>query len=397
MQVIKIKLWEKGTGINKEFEKFTIGDDYLLDKNLSYYDCIASLAHAKMLSKIGLLNGDELAALENGLNEIIGLDKQGKFEIKMEDEDCHTAIENFLITKCGDAGKKIHTGRSRNDQVIVALKLYMKSEMQKIRVSVANFEDILTRLCEKNIPIPGYTHMRKAMPSSITVWAEGYKEAMESDMILFDAAIKFIDSNPLGSAAGYGVNLDIDREYTAKLLGFSKVQSVANVQMSRGKNECVVINALLSVMLDLNKLASDLILFSMPEFGFFELPDEFCTGSSIMPHKKNPDSLELVRAKSKVVQSNLFEVLSIIQNLPSGYHRDFQLTKKPLMKSFDITGQCISIMAHLLEGLKINEENCKKAMTKELFAADEANLLVKKGMPFRDAYKLIGKKFQDLQ
>ncbi len=392
-----MKLWDKGYNLNKEIEKFTVGDDNLLDKNLIYYDCVASIAHAKMLQKVGILSKEELNNLETGLKDIISMDKEGKFAISQDDEDCHSAIENYLTKKYGEAGKKIHTGRSRNDQVMVALKLFMKHELDSVKWFAEKLIETLNKLEENKTPLPGYTHMRKAMPSSVSIWVGGFKEALQDDLILVDAAIKFIDSNPLGSAAGYGVNLPLDRKMTADILGFSKVQGTTAVQISRGKNEAIVINSLLSIMLDLNKIASDLILFSMPEFGFFELPQEFCTGSSIMPQKKNPDVLELVRAKSKTVQSNLFEVLSIIQNLPSGYHRDFQLTKKPMMESFAITKSCLEIMAKLIEGLKINEENCKKAMTEELYAADEANELVKKGMPFRDAYKEVGKKFQSLQ
>ncbi len=388
-----MRLWHKGKELDKEVQGFTVGNDYIFDLKLVRHDCVASIAHAKMLNKIGLLKKDELEKLEEGFNEIIDLDKEGRFEIRQEDEDCHTAIENYLTEKYGEAGKKIHTGRSRNDQVITALKLYMKEELGEVKTLVNSFCIELKNLAKNEAKIPGFTHMRKAMPSSVNLWALGFIDSLNSDMILVDAAIDFLDSNPLGSAAGYGTSLGLDREYTTKLLGFSRIQETTAVQMSRGKNESVAVFALLSVMQDLGKLSSDLILFSMPEFGYFELPEEFCTGSSIMPQKKNPDVLELIRAKSKITQAKLNEILSVIQGMPSGYHRDFQLTKIPMIESFEIAKISLLIMTKLTGNLKVNEENCEKAMTKELYAADEAYSLVKKGISFRDAYKEIGKKY----
>ncbi|NTV23220.1 MAG: argininosuccinate lyase, partial [Nanoarchaeota archaeon] len=329
-----MKLWEKGKGLSQDVESFTVGDDCLLDQALVKHDCKASIAHAKMLAKIGILAQEELSMLVTGLHEIIELDSKGQFMVKQEDEDCHTAIENYLTGKYGEAGKKIHTGRSRNDQVAVALKLYMKEELALTKELVKKLVLSLNSLAKNKTPIPGYTHMRKAMPSSVALFAEGYAEALENDLLLVDSALEFIDSCPLGSAAGYGTKLGLDREMVAEELGFSKVQATTAVQLSRGKNEAVAVNSLACIMLDLGKLSSDLILFSMPEFGFFALPDEVCTGSSIMPQKKNPDVLELIRSKSKVVQAKHSEIMSIIQGLCSGFHRDFQLTKEPMMDSY---------------------------------------------------------------
>lgn len=388
-----MKLWHKGKNIDKEIEFFSVGDDYLLDLNLVKYDCTASIVHAKMLNKIGILTNDELKNLIEGLNEIIKLHEKNEFNISCEDEDCHTAIENYMVKKYGDTGKKIHTGRSRNDQVITALKIFMIEELKKIKSLAESLIIALKEFSKNNEKIPGYTHTRKAMPSSVKMWTEGFIDALNSDLIMIDFALKFLDSNPLGSAAGYGVNLLLDREFTSKELGFSRIEEITAVQINRGKNEAIAVQALLYVMLDLGKMSTDLIMFSMPEFGYFNLPEKFCTGSSIMPQKKNPDVLELIRAKSKILHGKLNEILNVIQGMPSGYHRDFQLTKKPMMESFEITKSSLSIMAKIINEIKVNNDNCKKAMTPELFAANEANELVKKGMSFRDAYKKVGEKF----
>ncbi len=384
-----MKLWNKGYDIDKEVEKFTVGDDYLLDQKLVHWDCIASIAHASMLCKIGIFKKKEFTKIKKALVGIIELDKQNKFKIAQEDEDCHTAIENYLVKKLGNLGEKIHTARSRNDQVLAALKLYIKKELLEIIALSLKFCSALLVFSKKNnIPMPGYTHMRKAMPSSAALWGSAFAESMLDNIRMIGNAYELIDSCPLGSAAGYGVPLKIDRQYASVLLGFSKVQSnVMHVQNSRGKNEALVLSCLMNIMLDMSKIASDLILFSMQEFGFFELPEKFCTGSSIMPQKKNPDVFELVRAKSKVVASLHFQVISIIQDLPSGYNRDFQLTKKPLMEGIEITKACLAAMTEVFKNLRVNKKNCKKAMTKELFATDYAYGLVEKGMPFREAYK----------
>ena len=394
-----MKLWDKGYNINKEIEKFTVGDDYLLDQKLLYWDCIGSVAHAMMLNKIGIINDDELYKIKKTLFEIVDLDKQGKFKIKQEDEDSHTAIENYLINKLSDTGKKIHTARSRNDQVLVNLKLYMKKELFEIQELVLDFcKTLLEFTKNNNIVFPGYTHMQKAMPSTVALWSGGFIESMLDNLKVLNNTFEIIDSCPLGSAAGYGVSLDIDRKYVSDLLGFSKVQNnVLYVQKSRGKNEALVLSSLMNIMMDMNKIASDLILFSMQEFGYFELPKEFCTGSSIMPQKKNPDVLELLRAKSKIVESLYFQVTGIVQNLQSGYNRDFQLTKKPLIDGIEITKTSLNIINEVFKCLKVNKENCEKALTKDIFATDIAYEYVKNGMTFRDAYRNIAKELDNIK
>ncbi len=392
-----MKLWKKNYNLNEKIEKFTVGNDYLLDQKLVKYDCIASIAHAKMLNKIGILTDEELSQLVEGLNEIIDLHSNNNFPISPGDEDCHTAIENYLTSKYGDVGKKIHTARSRNDQVLTALRLYEKDNLKQIRELLMDFKDELNRTAEKykTISIPGYTHMQKAMPTTIGLWLNSFADAVDDDIPLLDCVFKTIDKSPLGSAAGFGVpNIKIDREYTADLLGFAKVQiNPMYCQMSRGKFEFGIINVLSQVMFDLNKLSTDLILFNMKEFGFVEFPDEFCTGSSIMPQKKNPDVLELIRAKYHVVLGEEFKTKSLMGNLISGYNRDIQLTKESLINSVEITQSCLEMMILFLKGIKVNKENCQKAMSKELYATEEAYELVKKGVSFRDAYREIGEKY----
>ncbi len=385
-----MKLWQKKKTLNKEIEKFTVGNDYLIDKALLKYDCIASIAHAKMLVKIGILSKAEFNKIENKLKKI---NENKKFKINLSEEDCHTAIENYL----GKVGKKIHTFRSRNDQVLTAIRLYSKDKLNEVENLVLSLIETLTKISVKykGVEMPGYTHSRKAMPYTVGDYFEAFKESLEDDLKLLDTAYKLNDQNPLGSAAGYGVNIKIDKALTTKLLGFSKIQKNSlYCQNSRGKFESIILFALSQIMQDLGKLANDLIIFSMGEFGYFTLPDEFCTGSSIMPHKHNPDVLELVRAKSAVVESFVFQVMNIIKNLQSGFNRDYQLTKEPLMKCFKITIDSVKIMNLVLANLKVNKENCKKACTKEIYSVNKAYELVKKGISFRDAYKIVSKKLQ---
>ncbi len=391
------KLWDKkGISIDKEIEKFAVGNEHIIDLKLVKYDCIASIAHVKMLKKIGVLNAKELDQLIAGLQEIIKLDSEGKFSIAIEQEDCHTAIENFLVAKLGDAGKKIHTCRSRNDQIIAALRLYQKDELQQSKMLVQELIISIKKFSEKNkaIPMPGYTHMRKAMPYSVGKWAEAFSESLQDDLILIDSAFRLIDQNPLGSAAGYGVPVfNIDRKLTADLLGFEKVQNnILYVQNSKGKFELAILDALNQIMLDLNKLASDIWIFTTVEFGYFDLPKEFSMGSSIMPQKSNPDVIELVRAKAGVMKGYRDSVNNIILGLPSGYNGDGKLIKEPLMNGIELSKSCIKIMALAMEGLKVNEEKCRTAMTPELYATEKALQLVKKGVPFREAYRQVGER-----
>lgn len=392
-----MKLWEKNYDLNKLVEKFTVGDDHLLDQKLVKYDCVASIAHVKMLNKIGVLTKNECDNLVKVLNEIIELDSKGVFLIKQEDEDCHTAIENYLVKKLGDAGKKIHTARSRNDQVLTALRLYYKEEIKSVIQLVDSLSQALGSFKKKycSVEIPGYTHMRKAMPSSVGLWADAFIESMNDNKQLLLDVCKLVDQSPLGTGAGYGLPIKVDQEMSAELLGFDKVQSnPIYVQNSRGKFESSILHALSQIMFDLNKMASDLILFSMSEFGFFELTSEICTGSSIMPHKKNPDVLELVRAKYHNVVSCEFEIKSIIGNLISGYSRDLQLTKKPVMDGIEITKDCLAVMILVLGCLKVNSEQCKKGLTEELYATEKLYELIKKGVPFREAYKKISEEYE---
>jgi len=316
-----MKQWQKIYSLNKSVEKFTVGDDYIVDQKLVKYDCLASIAHVKMLSKIGILNSDECDKLIKALDEIIELDSKGAFVINQEDEDCHTAIENYLTKKLGDIGKKIHTARSRNDQVLTALRLYYKDEIKSVVQLVESLVKSLVLFKGKygSIELPGYTHMRKAMPSSVGLWADAFIESMNDNKILMSNVYELVDKSPLGTGAGYGLPIEVDKKLSAELLGFSKIHNnPLYAQNSRGKFESIILHGLSQIMLDLNKIAMDLLLFSMSELGYMTLPDELCTGSSIMPHKKNPDVLELIRAKYHQILAYEFEVKSIIANLISG-------------------------------------------------------------------------------
>jgi len=388
------KLWDKGYDLNKTIESYTVGNDPILDKQLVYYDCVASIAHAKMLGEINLLTETEVQDLIRELNHIIDLDKKGEFPITQEQEDCHTAIEMFLIFALGDVGKKIHTARSRNDQVLTALRLYYKDQIENVVHNIKSLTNMISNFTSKygKIHFPGYTHMQKAMPSSFGLWGSAFSDSMNDNLLLLDTIKIIINQSPLGTAAGYGVPLNIDREFTAKELEFSSVQSnPIYTQYSRGKFEITILHVLSQIMLDLNKIASDLILFSMSEFGYVELPDEFCTGSSIMPQKKNPDVLELLRAKYHVVSSYEFQVSRLTSDLISGYNRDIQLTKEPVMNGFSITLDSLEITTLLFQNLVVNKVKCESALDDEIFATERVYKLVKKGIPFRDAYMQIAK------
>ena len=381
-----MKLWDKGYDLDKEIEAFTVGDDFLVDQALVKYDCISSIAHAKMLNKIKMLDKKETDAIIKKLEEIM---KNG-IEIKQEDEDCHTAIEKQL----GKVGKKIHTARSRNDQVLTAIRLYTKEEVSEIEKLAAKLAVTLQQKAKDNTAMPGYTHMRKAMPSTVKLWLTSFVDSLKDDLTLLEAAKKLNDQNPLGSAAGYGINtIKIDKEFTTKLLSFKKTQqNPIYCQNSRGKIELAISNALSQICLTINKLATDLLLFSTEEFSYIQLPKKYCTGSSIMPQKHNPDVLELIRAKTKLIQAKSFTLSTLITDLPSGYNRDLQLLKKEFIEIIQTTKSIISITEKVISGIKINKKIMKKAMTKELYATDNALELVKKGVPFRDAYKKVALK-----
>ncbi len=387
------KLWQKNYQLDQLVEQFTVGNDPILDKQLIMYDCIGSIAHAHMLMGIGILTKEEYLQLKKNLKDIIKQAEQKQFFIKQEDEDVHTAVENFLTKQLGDLGKKIHTARSRNDQVALDLRLYMRDELLGIVQELIILCEKLVALAQssKDIPMPGRTHFQRAMPSSWGLFFGAYAESFLDTITLLQNAYALVNQSPLGSAAGYGVVLPIDRQEVADLLGFEKVQNnVVYVSNSRGKVESIVLHALAQIMIDLSKLSTDLIIFSAPEFGYVEIPQELCSGSSLMPQKRNPCGLELVRAKSATVISNLMQTLMIIRALPSGYNRDFQETKQPLMDSVAITHDAVRICNLTIAQLKINADICIEAFSNELFATDHVLRLVQKGMSFREAYKKVG-------
>ncbi len=390
------KLWSGGDALNKEVELFTAGDDYLTDGYLIEYDCIASIAHAKMLAHTGVLTKQECKRLVDELQTIRKRAAKGTFTITPEQEDGHTAIEQHLTRTLGDLGKKIHTGRSRNDQVLTALRLYYKTQLHRIESHIEELINSIRQFKKKfgGITFPGYTHTRKAMPSSFRIWAGMYMDALSDNKQLLKSVRRIIDQSPLGTGAGYGVPLNIDRSYSAKMLGFSKVQkNPMYAQHSRGKFESMLLHLLSQVMYDLNRCAADIIFFSLPELGYLELSAKITTGSSIMPHKKNPDVLELVRAKYHTVAALELQVRNTTANLISGYHRDIQETKGPVLKCFTITGASLKIMKPVFENLTVLPDACSAAMTDELFAVEEVYSLVARGVPFREAYRRVAQKY----
>jgi argininosuccinate lyase len=383
------KLWDKGIDQDSLMEAFTVGEDYALDDRLVNADCVASMAHAVMLGKIGILCESEVKALKAELAAIIADHEKGTFAVRRSDEDVHTAIENRLTAALGDAGKKIHTGRSRNDQIMAALRLWTRGFIFSFLRACIDLVESLLKLAKahEKTPMPGRTHMQIAMPSSVGLWAAAFAEELLDDALLTHGAHALTDSSPLGSAASYGVPLPLDREMTAELLGFSKVQNnVLYAQNSRGKFESVILGAVEQVGLSMSKMAQDMILFSMPEFGYFSLPPELCSGSSIMPQKKNPDGLEAIRSKSAQISAHRAAITSIIRGLPSGYNRDFQDTKGPFLLACETALACVRVMSLTVERLTVNRERLLAAFTPEIFATDRAYELVTEGMPFREAY-----------
>jgi len=392
-----MKLWSPKGGVDKRIEEYTVGNDYLLDRDLLPYDCRASMAHAEMLGSIGVLTEDEVSRLTEELQHIIQLAEAGEFEITPRQEDCHTAIENHLTEQLGDLGKKIHTARSRNDQVATALRLYYKDRLKELTTLGEQLAASLESLVAKHgaVEFPGYTHTRKAMPSSVALWGNAFIQSMQDNLRLVNAVREIIDQSPLGTGAGYGVPLSVDRDQTAKSLGFAKVQeNPIYVQNSRGKFEGLLLNACVQMMYDLNKMAGDLILFSLPSLGYFRLPAEICTGSSIMPQKQNPDVLELVRARYHEVLGYELQVKSIPANLISGYHRDLQLTKEPVFRGLDTALRSLDVMTVVVDKLEVSEENCRKGLTEEVYATQRVYDLVKEGMPFREAYRQVSKDYR---
>ena len=390
-----MKLWDKGFSNDRKIDLFTVGNDRELDLVLAKYDVIGSLAHARMLHKIGLLSGEELDQVVKALEGILESIMQGRFVIEDAFEDVHSKVEYLLTEKLGDTGKKIHTARSRNDQVLVDMHLYLRDELQEILSLVTSLFELLLSQAKKyqKVLLPGYTHFQIAMPSSFGLWFSAYAESLIDDVYMLKAAWKVVDQNPLGSAAGYGSSFPIDREETTRLLGFSalKYNSVA-AQMSRGKAEKTVAFALSGLAGTLSKFAYDICLYMNQNFGFVTLPDELTTGSSIMPHKKNPDVFELVRGKCNKIQALPYELTLITNNLPSGYHRDLQLLKEGLIPAIQHTKACLEIVTSSLPKLVVKADILDDKLYDYLFSVEAVNELVQKGIPFREAYKQIGEK-----
>ncbi len=388
-----MKLWDKGFSTDQKIDHFTVGNDRELDLQLVKYDVIASKAHAKMLGKIGLLTKEETTALINALNDISDTIEQNSFTIEESFEDMHSKIEFLLIEKLGDTGKKIHTARSRNDQVLVAMHLYLKNELLEIKSRTLTLFDLLMDLAEehKEVLLPGYTHLQIAMPSSFGLWFSAYAESMIDDLYFIDAAYKVADQNPLGSAAGYGSSFPIDREFSTKEMGFETLKyNVVAAQMSRGKVEKATAFGMASIGATLSKMAMDICLYMSQNFDFISFPDELTTGSSIMPHKKNPDVFELVRAKCNKLQAVPTQLTMITNNLPSGYHRDLQLVKEVIVPAIQDMKACLEILTFSLKEIRVNKNILEDPKYDYLFSVDTLNELVQNGMPFRDAYKKMG-------
>jgi argininosuccinate lyase len=393
-----MKLWDKGISTDKKIEQFTIGKDRELDVFLAPHDVLGSIAHVRMLQYINLLTVEELGLLENGLKNIYREISDGTFQIEDGVEDVHSQIELMLTRRLGDVGKKIHSGRSRNDQVLVDLKLFIRDEIREIVRSMELLFDILISQSEKykNILIPGYTHMQVAMPSSFGLWFGAYAESLCDDLHLFHAAYKIANQNPLGSAAGYGSSFPLNRTMTTRLLGFETLNyNVVYAQMGRGKTERSLSFALSSLAGTLGKLATDICLYNSQNFGFIVLPDNLTTGSSIMPHKKNPDVFELTRAKCNQIQSLPNEISLIMANLPSGYHRDMQIIKESLMPAIVGMKACLEISQLAISQMQVKENLLEDPRYKYLFSVDAVNEEVLKGMPFREAYQKIAKQIAD--
>jgi len=387
------KLWEKSTQVNAKIEAFTIGLDRELDVFLAKYDVLGSMAHIRMLESVGLLKSNELDILLNELKNIYKTANDGNFVIEKGVEDVHSQVEMLLTQKLGDIGKKIHSGRSRNDQVLLDLKLFTRNEIEKITTSVTELFDVLIDQSNryKDVLLPGYTHLQVAMPSSFGLWFGAYAESLADDLQLLLSAWKITNRNPLGSAAGYGSSFPLDRQLTTDLLGFDTMNyNVVYAQMGRGKMERTVANALASVAATVAKLAFDACMFTSQNFGFIHLPDEFTTGSSIMPHKKNPDVFELTRAKCNKIQSLPQQIMMITNNLPSGYFRDLQIIKEVFIPVFAELTDCLEMTALMMAQVEINTEILKDSRYDYLFSVEEVNRLTLSGVPFRDAYKKVG-------
>jgi argininosuccinate lyase len=388
-----MKLWQKGNAAHQKVDHFTVGSDREYDLLLAAYDCEASSAHAQMLAKIGLLTKEEADLVTLALNNLKTKAQEGSFTIEDEFEDMHSKIEHVLIDQLGDLGKKIHTARSRNDQVLVAMHLYLKDEITGIKKTVIELFDLLMSLAEqhKNELIPGYTHLQVAMPSSFGMWFSAYAESLIDDVQFLNTAFCLVDQNPLGSAAGYGSSFPIDREYTTEALNFGtlKYNSVA-AQMSRGKVEKTTAVALSMVGSTLSKFAMDVCLYMGQDFNFVSFPDDLTTGSSIMPHKKNPDIFELIRGKCNALQALPTQLTLLTTNLPSGYHRELQLAKGPIIDGIQELKACLDMLLFSLPKIEVSKNITDQSKYDYLFSVDTLNAKVQDGMPFRDAYRELG-------
>ena len=387
------KLWEKNVQVNAEIDRFTVGRDRELDLYLAKHDVLGSMAHITMLESIGLLKKDELDVLLEELKQIYATAEKGEFVIEDGIEDVHSQVELMLTRKLGDIGKKIHSGRSRNDQVLVDLKLFTREQLKQVAEAVETLFQVLIAQSNKykDILMPGYTHLQIAMPSSFGLWFGAYAESLVDDMLFLQAAYKVCNRNPLGSAAGYGSSFPLNREMTTRLLGFDSMNyNVVYAQMGRGKMERNVAFALASIAGTVSKMAFDACMFSCQNFGFVKLPDECTTGSSIMPHKKNPDVFELTRAKCNKIQSLPQQIMMIMNNLPSGYFRDLQIIKEVFLPAFGELLDCLQMSAYIMERIKVNEHILDDDKYLYMFSVEEVNRLAAEGMPFRDAYKKVG-------
>ncbi len=388
------KLWTKTVDLDKTIERFTVGDDYVLDLELAEADILGNIAQARMLAKIGVLTDEELRQVAGELLKALAAVERGEFTIAREQEDVHTAVEERLTAALGDTGKKIHTARSRNDQVALDCRLYAREKLLVLAAEVHALARTFLAFAARHaeVPMVGRTHTQRAMPSSVGLWGSSFAEALIECDELIEAVYGLVNRSPLGSAASYGVAVDIDREMTAGDLGFERpIINVLYANNTRGKIEAEVLAACAVLMNDLSKAAADIIFFSLPEIGYFILPERFCGGSSIMPQKKNPAMMELTRARAATVAGHLMAVLGIVRGLPSGYNRDLQDTKGPLIKGLAITTDCVRVMGMVVGELKVDAKRCVDAFSPDVFAADEAlRLVTEEKVPFRDAYKQVG-------
>jgi len=397
------KLWQKTESVSLDpvIEQFNAGDDIIYDQELIPYDIQGSYGYGKMLERHGILTSEDLSTLKKGLDEIMDLYKAGKFKLNLQDEDCHTKIENYLTEKYGEIGKKIHTARSRNDQILVTMRLYMKDKLNNIKEKALQLAEAIIIAAKKYefVPMPGFTHMQKAMPTTIGSWYGAFAESLIDDISLLEAINDLmVDQNPLGSGAGYGSPFDFDRDQLSKDLGFKRTQkNVIYCQNSRGRIEGMVLEACSQIMLTLNKLATDWLLFTTQEFQFFRVPDNISTGSSIMPQKKNLDVAELIRGRAATVVASRYEITMNIMNKPSGYHRDGQEIKRPLFLGIRYTEMSLKAAEIVVQSLVPDEQALLDDMSPELFAAHKAFELVRQGMTFRDAYVQIGKKLDQIE